>query len=78
MKAILKGTVGREAFYVARQTDGWIGFTQLLSATPIEVGSIEEGLALCNPDETSGLEFSLLKVKTIGTIRQMNLYTSPQ
>ena len=77
MKNILTGKNGRERFYVARQTDGWIGFTQLLSAVPIEVGSIEEGLALCNPDEITGLEFELMEVPAIGTIRQMSLFTSP-
>ena len=77
MKTILKGKGGREAFYVARQTDGWVGFTQLLSAIPIEVSSVEEGLALCNPDEISGLEFSLEQVPAIATIREMNLFTSP-
>ena len=77
MKTILKGKGGREAFYLAKQTDGWIGFTQLLSAIPIAVSSIEEGLALCNPDEISGLEFSLMEAPAIATIREMNLFTSP-
>ena len=77
MKKILQGRSGRESFYLAKQTDGWVGFTQFLSATPIEVHSIEDGLTLCNPDETSGLKFTLIDVHTIGTIKLMGLYTSP-
>lgn len=70
MKKILVGRSG-ERFFLAKQTDGWVGFTQLLSATPIEVSSIEEGLALCNPDEISGLDFEIMEVPEIGTLRQM-------
>lgn len=73
MKTILRGSGQREGFFLAKQTDGWVGFTQLLSATPIEVSSVEEGLKLCNPDEINGLNFSLEEVPFIGTLREMKI-----
>jgi hypothetical protein len=70
MKTILVGK-NKERYYLAKQTDGWVGFTQHLSATPIEVSSIAEGLALCNPDEISGLDFHLEEVPEIKTLLHM-------
>lgn len=71
MTTILKGQGKNEVFFLAKETNGWVGFTQLLTATPIEVSSIEEGLKLCNPDEISNLNFYLEEVSFIGTLRQM-------
>lgn len=73
MKTILRGSGQRESFFLAKQTDGWVGFTQILTAVPVEVSSIEEGLKLCNPDEIRGLTFSLEEVPFIGTLLEMKI-----
>lgn len=73
MKNILIGRVGIEPYYLAKETDGWIGFTQKLSARVILVNSIEEGLKFCKKDEISGLKFSLGEVVEISTIKNLKI-----
>lgn len=68
---MLTGRNGSELFYLAKQTDGWTGFTQLLSAAPLPVESLESGLALCNPDEISGLTFELVDFPNVATLRDL-------
>ncbi len=72
MIKILKGYLGNETFYLAKEVGGWTGFTQLLTATIIPVESIEEGLSHCKSDEISGLQLHLEEITKVCTIRQLN------
>lgn len=58
----MKILIGNGTFFLAQESNGWIGFTQRLSAKLIKVNSIAEGLAMCQPDEISGMEFVLEEV----------------
>lgn len=68
---MLIGCNGSAVFYLAKQADGWTGFTQLLSAAPLPVESVEAGLALCDPDEISGLTFELVDFPNVATLRAL-------